>query len=29
MCMPCPICIGSAIAAVSSVAVVIKKIKKK
>jgi tRNA(Arg) A34 adenosine deaminase TadA len=29
MCIPCPMCIGAAIATVGSVAVVIKKIKKK
>ena len=29
MCIPCPLCIGAAIATVSSVAIVVKKIKKK
>ena len=29
MCVPCPICIGTAIATVSGLAVVVKKIKKK
>ena len=29
MCIPCPMCIGTAIATVSGLAVVVKKIKKK
>ena len=29
MCIPCPMCIGTAVATISGVAIVVKKIKKK